>query len=92
LPGNLISNPPLPRELGPTLLVVMGGVLLAMGLSRRPLFGSTANDGPMRRAAVAAGKGFEQADTFLRRWPSAGLALLMLLALFGWSMLARAPQ
>jgi len=89
VPSSLISNPLLPKELGPTLLVVLGGVLLAMGLSRRPLLGSAANDGPIRRATVAAGKGFEQADSFLRRWPSAGLALLILAALFAWLMLSR---
>ncbi len=89
VPGNLVSNPLLPKELGPTLLVVLGGTLLTLGLSRRPLFGATAHDGPMRRASLAAGKGFEQADAFLRRWPSAGLALLVLVALFGWSMLSR---
>ena len=74
----------LPKELGPTLLVFLGGALLALGLSRRPLLGGAANDGPVRRATVAAGTGFEQADAFLRRWPSASLALLMLAALFGW--------
>jgi formate hydrogenlyase subunit 3/multisubunit Na+/H+ antiporter MnhD subunit len=89
VPGNLVSNPLLPKELWPTLLVVLGGTLLALGLSRGLLFGSTAHDGPMRRASVAAGKGFEQADAFLRRWPSAGLALLVLVALFGWLMLRR---
>jgi hypothetical protein len=38
---------------------------------------------------VVAGTSFEQADAFLRRWPSASLALLLSAALFGWSMLAR---
>ena len=89
VPGSLISNPLLPKELGPTLLVVLGGALLAMGLSRRPLLGSAAHDGPIRRATVATGIGFEQADSFLRRWPSAGLALLVLAALFAWLMLSR---
>jgi formate hydrogenlyase subunit 3/multisubunit Na+/H+ antiporter MnhD subunit len=89
VPSSLISNPLLPKELGPTLLVVLGGVLLALGLSRRALFGVDSIDGPVRRVTVAAGKGFELADSFLRRWPSAGLALLMLVALFGWSMLSR---
>jgi NADH:ubiquinone oxidoreductase subunit 5 (subunit L)/multisubunit Na+/H+ antiporter MnhA subunit len=89
LPSSLISNPLLPKELGPTLLVFAGGALLALGLSRRPLLGSTANDGPLRRAAVAAGRGFEQADAVLRRWPSAGLALLTLAGLFAWLMLSR---
>jgi formate hydrogenlyase subunit 3/multisubunit Na+/H+ antiporter MnhD subunit len=89
VPSSLISNPLLPKELGPTLLVVLGGVLLALGLSRRALFGVDSIDGPVRRVTVAAGKGIELADSFLRRWPSAGLALLMLVALFGWSMLSR---
>jgi formate hydrogenlyase subunit 3/multisubunit Na+/H+ antiporter MnhD subunit len=92
VPGHLISNPLLPKELGPTLLVIMGGTLLALGLSRRALLGAEALDGPVRRAAVAVGRGFEQADAFLRRWPSASLALLLSAALFGWLMLARGPQ
>ncbi len=92
VPGHLVSNPLLPKELGPTLLVVLGGVLLALGLARRALFGDDVSDGSVRRAAVAVGRGFEQADAFLRRWPSASLALLLSAALFGWLMLARGPQ
>jgi formate hydrogenlyase subunit 3/multisubunit Na+/H+ antiporter MnhD subunit len=88
VPGSLVSNPLLPKELGATLLVLMGGTLLALGLSRRALFGADANDGPVRLVTVAAGKAFEQSDAFLRRWPSAGLALLVLAGLFGWLMLA----
>ena len=91
VPGNLISNPLAPKELGSTTLVVIGGALLALAISRRPLFGSAASDGPVRRAAQAVGTGFEHADAFLRRWASAGLALLMLAALFGGLMLARGP-
>jgi NADH:ubiquinone oxidoreductase subunit 5 (subunit L)/multisubunit Na+/H+ antiporter MnhA subunit len=89
LPGDLISNPLAPRELGTTALVILGGALLAFGLSRRPLLGGDEHDGPARRATVAAGTGFELADAFLRRWPSASLALLALAALFGGLMLAR---
>ena len=92
VPGDLISNPLLPKELGPTLLVFMGGTLLALGLSRRSLLGRAAHDGPVRRAAVAVGRGFEQTDAFLRRWPSASLALLLSAALFGWLLLTRGPQ
>jgi hypothetical protein len=66
-------------------------VLLALGLSRRPLLGRAEHDGPVRRATVAAGTGFEHADAFLRRWPSASLAMLVLAALFGGLMLARGP-
>ena len=91
VPGDLISNPLAPKELGSTLLVVLGGALLALGLSRRPLLGGGEHDGPVRRATVAAGTGFEHADAFLRRWPSASLAMLMLAALFGGLMLARGP-
>ena len=89
VPGDLISNPLAPKELGSTLLVVLGGALLAFGLSRRPLLGSAATDGPLRRVTLAAGAGFENADAFLRRWASAGLSLLLLAALFGWLMLSR---
>jgi NADH:ubiquinone oxidoreductase subunit 5 (subunit L)/multisubunit Na+/H+ antiporter MnhA subunit len=89
VPASLVSNPLAPGELGSTLLIVMGGALLALGLSRRPLLGSAATDGPLRRVTLAAGAGFEYADAFLRRWASAGLALLMLAALFGWLMLSR---
>jgi multicomponent Na+:H+ antiporter subunit D len=90
LPSSLISNPLLPGELGPTLLVILGGTLLAFGLSRRPLSGAVGDVGTARRAAVAVGRGFEKADAYLRRWPTAGLALLLLTAAFAWLMLSRA--
>jgi hypothetical protein len=38
---------------------------------------------------VAAGVAFEGADAYLRRWPSAGIALLSLAALFTSLLLAR---
>jgi len=93
--GDLISNPLAPKELGSTLVIFLGGGLLAMGLSRRPLFGgpragNAPTDGPARRATVALGMGFEQADEYLRRWPSATIALLALAALFGWLMVSAA--
>jgi formate hydrogenlyase subunit 3/multisubunit Na+/H+ antiporter MnhD subunit len=92
VPGDLVSNPLLPKELGPTLLVLVGGTLLALGLSRRALLGDGATDGPLRRFAVTVGWRFEQVDAFLRRWASASLALLLAAALFGGLMLARGPQ
>jgi NADH:ubiquinone oxidoreductase subunit 5 (subunit L)/multisubunit Na+/H+ antiporter MnhA subunit len=91
VPGDLISNPLAAKELVPTLLVILSGGLLAMGLSSRPLHGGGGHDGLMRRATVTAGIAFEHTDTFLRRWPSASLALLMLAAAFGGLMLARGP-
>jgi formate hydrogenlyase subunit 3/multisubunit Na+/H+ antiporter MnhD subunit len=87
VPGSLVSNPLLPKELGPTLLVFLGGTLLALGLSRRSLFGNGTGDGTVRRATVALGTVFEQTDGFLRRWPSASIALLVLAALFCWLMI-----
>jgi hypothetical protein len=83
VPGKFVSDPLAPGELGTTLLVFLGGALLALGLARR----ATAGIG----AAFGVGVAFEQADAFLRRWPSASIALLTLAALFGWLMLAGAP-
>jgi len=83
VPGKVVSDPLAPGELGTTLLVFLGGALLALGLARR----ATAGIG----AAFGVGVAFEQADAFLRRWPSASIALLTLAALFGWLMLAGAP-
>jgi multicomponent Na+:H+ antiporter subunit D len=90
LPGKLISNPLAPAELGTTLLLFLGGAALALGLSRRPLLapGRVATGGPARRAAVAVGVAFEQADQQIRRWPAATLGLLALAALFGWLLTA----
>jgi multicomponent Na+:H+ antiporter subunit D len=91
VPGSLISNPLALEELGSTLLVFLGGALLALGLSRRPLLapegaGTAANEGLVRRASVAVGTQFERGDEFVRRWPSASLALLAVTALFGWTL------
>ena len=93
LPDTLITNPLAPAELGTTLLVCLGGALLAMGLARRSLFtsvrgGNAARERPLRRAAVAAGVAFEQGDALVRRWPAAGIMLLSLAALFAWLLAA----
>jgi len=82
VPGKFVSNPLAPRELGTTLLVFLGGALLALGLARR----ATAGIG----AAFGVGVAFEQSDAFLRRWPSASIAMLTLAALLGWLMVAGA--
>jgi len=101
LPAELISNPLLPRELGNTLTMFALGALLASALSRRSLFAaariddaaSDHEDGrPLRRATLALGVAFEQADAFLRRWSSASLSLLTLAALFGGLLLVGAPK
>jgi hypothetical protein len=38
---------------------------------------------------VAVGVATEQADAFVRRWPSATIAMLTLAALFGWLLATR---
>ena len=88
LPGDLVKNPLAPEELGTTLLVFLGGALLALGLSPQPLL-AAARGGPLRRTMTRAGIAFEQSDGFVRRWPSASIALLALAALFGWLLFSR---
>ena len=41
---------------------------------------------------IALGVAFEQADAFLRRWSSARISLLSLVALFGGLLLVGAPK
>jgi len=88
VPGDLVSSPLAPKELGTLLAVFLGGALLALGLSRRPLLGAArpatgAHGGPLRRAAVAVGGAFELADLLVRRWQFASLGLLTLVVLVG---------
>ena len=87
LPGAVVSNPLLPGELVSTMLVFLGGALLALALQRHPWPGR-GDAATLRRATVAVAALFERVDTFLRRWPSAVIALLVLAALFAGSMLS----
>jgi hypothetical protein len=69
--------------------VFLGGALLALGLARRSLLApdgdaATAPASPVRAVTVAAGRAAERADAFIRRWPSASIAMLTLAALFAW--------
>ncbi|HRH87701.1 MAG TPA: proton-conducting transporter membrane subunit, partial [Rubrivivax sp.] len=82
LPASLISNPLSPKDLGNTLAVLTVGTLLAWGLARRPLF--TGTGGALRAATQVLARGFERGDHFVRRWPSAMVALLGIAAAFGW--------
>ena len=97
LPAGLIKNPFVISEMGPTLLVVLGGALLALALAQRPMVGAGRLDdavpaGPLRAATVRVGRLFEQADASVRRWPAAGLAMLGLAAAFGWLLVAGAAR
>jgi formate hydrogenlyase subunit 3/multisubunit Na+/H+ antiporter MnhD subunit len=90
VPAHLVSNPLAPKELLATVLVLLGGVLLALGLSRKPLLRDPADaggDGPLRRVAMAAGTAFERLDDVARRWPTASVMMLVLAGLFVWLMM-----
>ena len=94
--GQLLSNPLAPKELGTTVLVILGGTLLAAGLSRQALFGDwragPAAAGPVRRAAAAVGQAIAQADLSVRRWLFASLGLLMLAGVFASLLAAGASR
>jgi multicomponent Na+:H+ antiporter subunit D len=90
--SDLIKNLLTPDDLLSTLATVAGGVVIALvfgrSLPRLPVGdGVDAFVGPARRAALALGATFERTDSVLRRWPVAGIVLLVLSAMFGWSML-----
>jgi len=95
VPGELVANPLAPKELGTLLAVVLGGALLALGLSRRSLFGvraaTEANGGSLRRSAVSVGKAFELADQLIRRWQFASISLLVMVALVGGLLVSGFP-
>jgi len=83
--SELIKNPLDAGELGTTLLVILGGALLALTLSRRSLFaaaGAPHSDGALRRTTVVLGMAIEQFDAWVRRWTTAGLLMLLLVGLF----------
>jgi formate hydrogenlyase subunit 3/multisubunit Na+/H+ antiporter MnhD subunit len=89
VPGSFVSSPLALKEIGTLLAVVLGGSLLALGLSRHPLSGSPeAGSGTLRRAAVGVGEVFEVADRAIRRWQFASISLLMLVLLLGGSLAA----
>lgn len=69
--------------------------MVALALGRQlPAYASAGSllavAGPLRRATVAIGGLFERGDAALRRWPVAGLSLLLLALLFGAAMRAGA--
>jgi NADH:ubiquinone oxidoreductase subunit 5 (subunit L)/multisubunit Na+/H+ antiporter MnhA subunit len=82
LPAELIGNPLAPKELLPMLALFAVGAGLAATLANRPLFG--ASDATPRAGIAMLGLAFENGDRFVRRWPSAMLALLLIAGAFGW--------
>jgi formate hydrogenlyase subunit 3/multisubunit Na+/H+ antiporter MnhD subunit len=73
-----------PKELWSAILLFIGGGVLALGLGQRlpPMAGDVVLASLVRRATFAAGGMLEQADGVLRRWPVAGLSLLVLVIAF----------
>jgi formate hydrogenlyase subunit 3/multisubunit Na+/H+ antiporter MnhD subunit len=96
VPGELVSNPFAPKEIGTTVLVLLGGTLLAAGLSRQGLFSSNRTDasdvGSLRRIGSTLGQAFAQADLCVRRWLFASLSLLTLAALFAGLLVVGVPR
>ena len=79
-----------PKELWSAILLVLGGGVLALALAHRlpPVaVGDVAVASLVRRTTVAAGGMLEGADSVLRRWPVAGLSLLVLVIAFIAAML-----
>jgi len=85
LPNGLISNPLKPAELANTLLVCAAGALLALGAARTPLTSARA----LRRVLVPVGNALARLDFALRQWTVATLAMLLLVAAFGWTLAPR---
>jgi formate hydrogenlyase subunit 3/multisubunit Na+/H+ antiporter MnhD subunit len=81
-----------PKELWSAILLVIGGGVLALGLSRRlpPMPVCDVVLGimsPVRTGAVAVAGMIERTDGALRRWPVAGLSLVVLVIAFIAAML-----
>jgi formate hydrogenlyase subunit 3/multisubunit Na+/H+ antiporter MnhD subunit len=81
-----------PKELWSAVLLVLGGGVLALGLGHRlppvPVGDGVAIMSPVRTGAVAVAGAIERADGVLRRWPVAGLSLLVLVIGFVAAMLS----
>ena len=81
-----------PKELWSAVLLVLGGGVLALGLGHRlppvPVSYGVAIMSPVRTGAVAVAGVIERADGVLRRWPVAGLSLLVLVIAFVAAMLS----
>jgi hypothetical protein len=74
-----------PKELWSAIFLFIGGGVLALGLGQRlpPMaVGDVVLARLVRHATLAAGGMLEQTDDALRRWPVAGLSLLVLVIAF----------
>ena len=83
LPRSALSNPLSPAELWSTMLLAVGGVILAVGLGRElPRRWTGALADRLRGMGVPLGAACERIDGVLRKWPVACLALLALVVSF----------
>jgi len=91
VPPGALSSPLSLAAFGKSVWPILGGIVLAVlfgrwgdRLPRVPLADDAgAAIGPLRGATVALGRILERTDTVLRRWPIAGLSLLLLAIAFG---------
>lgn len=81
LSDELLSKALSLQELGTMAATFAAGALLAAGLSRKPLFAPQA---AARGGVAMLGAAFEGGDRFVRRWPSAMLALLLIAGACVW--------
>jgi hypothetical protein len=85
LPAGIVKNPLAWSEALPTLLVLAGGALLALAVSRTSLSARVGDGHPLRVALLPLGAALERGDAFARRWTSASLLMILLVLLFGVS-------
>ena len=91
-PTDALSGAFTAKELGSAALLLLGGTLLAAGLALQlpPIPGGEtlgALGRPLRSATVAFATMVVRVDGQLRKWPVAGLWMVVLAAAFGWAML-----
>ena len=91
LPATLVGSPFAPKELWSTLVTIAVGTALALTISRKRLGASgvaRGGDGPRACADAGARRRAEGIDPVLRRWPVAGVSLLVIALAFGLAMRA----
>jgi len=91
-PDDIVTSALAPAELGAVLLLVVAGAAVAAGLAPRlPALPAAeralAFARPLRRATLAAGGVLALADSVLRQWTAAGIALLASAIAFGAAMI-----
>jgi multicomponent Na+:H+ antiporter subunit A len=96
VPRGTLPDPFALANLWKAFFPVLLGVMLAVGLSlsghwprRTPEADVMVAMGRATRLVAAGAQSFERMDDVLRRWPSAGVSLLLLIAVFGAALFFR---